>query len=47
MVEFMPKDVKPLEVIVHLLPAPKGRLLLEPLVIALAEFRQRRGTDLL
>src|SRR5262245_33282555 len=45
MIEFMPKDVKPLEVIVHALPAPKGRLLFKPLVFTPAEFRQRPGTD--
>ena len=45
MVEFMPNDMKPLEVIVHPLPAPKGRLLFEPLVLTLAEFRQRLCTD--
>src|SRR5262245_58785863 len=43
----MPKDVKPLEVVIHPLPGPEGRLLLEPLVIASAEFRQRGDTDLL
>jgi hypothetical protein len=47
MVEFMPKDMKPLEVIVHPLPAPKGRMLFEPLVFSPAEFRQRLCTDLL
>src|ERR1051325_4452019 len=46
MVNFMPKDMKPLEVIVHPLPARKGRLLFEPWVIALAEFRQRPCADL-
>jgi hypothetical protein len=47
MVEFMPKDMKPLEVIIHPLPAPKGRMLFEPLVHTPAEFRQRLCTDLL
>ena len=47
MVEFMPKDMKPLEVIVHPLPAPKGRMLFEPLVLSPAEFRKSLCTDLL
>jgi len=47
MVEFMPKDMKPLKVIVHPLPTPKGRMLFEPLVLTPAEFRQRLCTDLL
>ena len=47
MVEFMTKDVKPLEVIVHFFPASKGRLFLKPPVIASAEFRERGDTDLL
>ena len=37
-VDFMTNDMKPREVVVHALPAPKGRLLFEPPVIALAEF---------
>jgi hypothetical protein len=32
--DFMAKDMKPLEVVVHALPAPKERLLLEPVVVA-------------
>jgi hypothetical protein len=38
MVDFMPKDMKPLEVIVHLLPAAKGCLLFEPPVLTTREF---------
>ena len=38
MVDFMANDMKPLEVIVHSLPAPKRCLLFEPRVIAPAEF---------
>ena len=41
MVHFMGDDVKPLEVVVHPLAIPEGRLLFEPLVIALREFLER------
>jgi len=47
MVEFMTKDVKPLEVIIHFFPTSKRRLFLKPQVIASAEFRERGDTDLL
>ena len=47
MFKFMPKNMKPLEVIVHVLPAHKGGTLFKPLIITPAEFRQRLCTDLL
>ena len=47
MVDFMTNDMKPLEVVVHPLPARKGRLLFEPLVMAPAEFCKCLCTHLL
>ena len=46
MIDFMADDMKPLEVIVHALAIPKGRLLFEPAVIALAKFRKCLRTNL-
>ena len=47
MVDFVTKHVKPLEVIVHLLPAAGGCPVLEPLVFAPAELGQRLRPNLL
>src|SRR5688500_11338187 len=45
--DFMANYVKPLKVVVHLLAAPRGRLLFEPLVVAPPEFCKCLRTHLL
>src|SRR5215831_4312482 len=46
-VDFVAEDVEPLEVVVHARSAAGERPLVEPLVVALAEFRQRSLANLL
>lgn len=47
MINFMANDMKRLEIIVHPVPAPKGRLFFEPLVVAQAGFCKCSRTHLL
>ena len=39
-VEFMAENMEPLEIVVHPLSGAKRRLLLQPIVVAPAEFRR-------
>jgi hypothetical protein len=46
-VDFVPEDMEPLEVIVHPPPAAEGRLLFEPFILTPSQFMKRLCPDLL